>query len=361
MKNNTVMEIYWLRVVSCLAVVLLHSVAQVMVDYTGSESSYKVLEVLTALLMFGTPVFIFISEFLISRRYTNGVPKGFLLSRMKILLIPYAILAFLYGYLTVGELNIQMIKVSIISNIFLGSFVGYFILIIVQFYILHIVMDKFLKRYSAKFILTIGLIINLAYLAYFNFAEPLNIPLNSYIWDRGYWLPFVGWIFYFLLGYYMGKNYEEVKIKIDKYIVSIAAVGLVSMISVITVAYYDVIHLSSKRIDNILFTTCMILILIYVTSKIKELPYVVKIINNYSFSIYLIHLVFVKYLLSPLNSLNLNILVHIGLLFVISIVLSIGVSFVLNQFKWGKYLIGKPYEIKNIRGVRLKKKLAKVG
>lgn len=63
-----VKEIFFIRCISCLSVVMIHVLGITM----HSTSS-----MLMTLLMFSTPAFIFISEFLLSYSYPNGHQKVF--------------------------------------------------------------------------------------------------------------------------------------------------------------------------------------------------------------------------------------------------------------------------------------------
>lgn len=71
-------EIFMIRCISCLSVVLLHIISMVLMlqaealaDISHTVDSFR------TLLMFSTPAFIFISEFLLARSYPDGVPDGF--------------------------------------------------------------------------------------------------------------------------------------------------------------------------------------------------------------------------------------------------------------------------------------------
>src|SRR5690606_21810644 len=98
---------------------------------------------------------------------------------------------------------------NFLNNFFLGDFHGYFIIIIFQFYILHIIFTKYLSHFSPKLMLIITFTINFSYLAFFNFVEPFNIPFAENIWTQKSSLPFLGWVFYFALAFYGGRNAKE--------------------------------------------------------------------------------------------------------------------------------------------------------
>src|SRR5690625_5868361 len=77
--------------------------------------------------------------------------------------------------------------------------------------------SKYLNRLSPKVVLPVAFLINFAYLGFFNFVEAPNHAFAAYVWNPGYWMPFLGWIFYLALGFYCGRNYQAVLSMLRKY------------------------------------------------------------------------------------------------------------------------------------------------
>ncbi|GAB7054522.1 MULTISPECIES: acyltransferase family protein [unclassified Paenibacillus] len=338
MNANVVSEIFWLRALSCLSIVLIHSINFGMNNYPDS-AVVPAAEMLKAFLLFATPTFVFISEFLNAKAYRDGTPRGFLLKRAKILLFPYIILGMVYPFLS----NVQLtgVKTYIIEsakNIIFGDFIAYFILIILQFHILHVLFANMLSMASPRMILTVAFLINFVYLAAFNLTDPVSgVPFSGYIWNRGYFMLFPGWIFYFALGYYCGAHYDILKSNLHKYRVIVLLAPILTFLLSVSILNYTGIDLSSKRFDNILFSTSMIFLLMYITSKLKNVPRFIYLISNYSFSIYLLHLAFIL-VLRPLPIMGA--IAYIIYLFVTAIAGSILLAAILNRFPFGKYIVG---------------------
>lgn len=85
MAKNLVNEIFLLRAFACLAVVVIHSINSVFANFgIRKVPEYmeinNVLFVIQILLMFGTPMFVFISEFILANAYKGDAPKGFFLN-----------------------------------------------------------------------------------------------------------------------------------------------------------------------------------------------------------------------------------------------------------------------------------------
>ncbi|MDU9695137.1 acyltransferase family protein [Priestia aryabhattai] len=338
MKNNSIEEIYWLRALACLAIVFLHSIQESFLYYKGTNSGIieTVLLILLIAMMFATPTFVFISEFLLAKKYSTGVPNGFFKKRLLFLGIPYLFMGFIYALLDKENHSAAQVIKSTFENIFLGTFTVYFILIIFQFYILHTFFSKYLDKWSPKVVIPIALIINAIYLAFFTLTEPANIPYADYIWKRGYWLPFIGWLFYFVMGYYCGRNYDSF-IKIVKKYKVLITLGFVGSLGIVVVFTKMGIILSSKRPDILLYSTLVTFLIVAIQRSFRKTPQIIYVISKYSFSIFLIH----HLIIHALPHFNfLNMVSYTVFCFLISLGCSMIIAHFVNKFKYGKFLVG---------------------
>lgn len=337
-------EIFMLRAVACLSIVLLHSLA---VAQSGISNISDYLDIVVnsvrVLLTFGTPTFVFISMLLISYSYPNGLPTTFLGRRGKLILLPYLSMAVFYAFFSglVAALPIKEILINVSLNI-LGGYHGYFVLIIFQFYILCYFFNNYLSKKNPFTVILISLIINLIYLAIFNFSSsPIDNSLVNYFWVRGHWIPFVGWIFYFTVAYYCGKNYSDFLFLLNKNKNLILALVVSTGLVTVVLAKLEVIPLSSKSIMMLFFTTSMIATLYYTATKVKDTPYLLMKISEYSFSIYLLHMFFLSVVSKALQVLGIDLgIFNVVFLFVGSIIGSMIMTYIINRSKLGKYLVG---------------------
>ncbi|MFM9278481.1 acyltransferase family protein [Paenibacillus jiagnxiensis] len=344
MQKQLVGEIFWLRAIACLSVVVIHTYNFGYEFFPGERSGLT--DLIRMAFLFSTPTFVFISEFLNAKSYSSSVPDGFLKKRVKILLPPYIILGFVYPladhtYLEgihsyTGAMGAYIFAVA--KNLIFGDYVAYFILIIIQFHILHLLLSRFLLKMSPAVVLTVSFVINAGYLMFFNLVEPSSaLPMHGYIWGKGYWIPFPGWIFYFALGYYCGKNYDALKMKLEKYriLVLLAPILFYSLSAVLQQSL--LLEGTSKRFDMLLYTTSMIFLIIYLSSRIKTVPRIIYLISNYSFSIFLLHLLFF-YTLKPLPYMSM--LGYQIYIFIVGVAGAIIVSFLINKLPFGKFIVG---------------------
>ncbi|MEK3887246.1 acyltransferase family protein [Bacillus sp. FSL K6-3431] len=350
MNKKIINEVIWLRVVACISVVLGHSLITTNTILYEDVDSFgkKIVYLILMATYFATPVFIFISEFLLAKKYSNGLPPNFIKKRAKYLLVPYLFMSVVYGFVNADSLNPQSIMMTIIRNILLAESTVYFILIIFQFYFLHIVFYKKLNKWKPLTVISSTLLLNILYLSFFHFVNAPENEIASYIWRRGHWLLFVAWIFYFVMGFYIGKYFNKVKKKLHskKVAISLAFSTTCLLILVITNKYFDLIHtVSSKRIDILIYTASVILLVFSLSTFIKRTPNFIITISNYSFSIYLLHKVF----LAVFEAFNLNYfnpILHVVLAFLFSFFSSILISYLLNLGSFGKYLVGQNQQLK---------------
>jgi membrane-bound acyltransferase YfiQ involved in biofilm formation len=145
----------------------------------------------------------------------------------------------------------------------------------------------------------------------------------------------------------MGNNYSQIQNFIMKYKTAVLAAPIITGALVLALYNFDVITLnSSKRIDMIPFTLSMILALLYLF-KDRKASKIWLTINNYSFSIYFLHVFYVVVLTDLCARFKLTNFIVIAAVFAASTVLSIWTSWLLNKFSIGKYLVGRVNTIRS--------------
>lgn len=363
-KRRYLNEIVFLRSIACLCIAVVHSlgIAQGKTTFVNSTSDI-IVDSIYVLFTFGTPTFIFISMLLISYSYPNGLPKGFLKRRFMLIMLPFICMAVFYS----ADMNIfnqllagnitevfsaatwSTISSNVIGNL-KGGYHGYFILIIFQFYILAYLFHKFLSRRNPVVVILISLAINLVYLSVFNFMEP---PTESvamlHFWESGHWIPFVGWIFYFSLAFYCGLYYYEFVKILKKNKSTIVSITIVSGLLTVLLTILDLIPLSSKSVTMLFFTTGMIGVLYLIALKIKRIPNILVMVNNYSFSIYLLNTFYINITYTILLYLKVDFgIFNVFIFIAASTMASMMTAHLLNKLAFGKYLVGRVNVVKSI-------------
>jgi membrane-bound acyltransferase YfiQ involved in biofilm formation len=308
-------------------------------------------ELVGLLLTFGTPVFVFISQFVLSYAYPDRVPEGFWRKRVKYIFLPYIFFGTLYAGLkgldmasSQGIPLLQSVWYYLWRHLLLGDFHGYFILVIFQFYALYSLFLTYAKRFTPRNVLIISFAINVAYLGFFNLTQPADTAVANYIWDKMYWIFCPGWIFYFSAAYYLGRNEAWFREKLKKFrlVVYVLPVLTGALVLFVNEQGWITAH-SSKRIDMLLFASSMILFLFTIAASMRKVPRVLEWCSRYSFGIYLLHplllAIFVK-LPSSFGLQNLG-LFSVLLQFALCVVGSAIVMNIANRIPGGAYIFGR--------------------
>lgn len=338
--KRTISEVSIVRAIACMSVVLLHSI-----KFSTGESTEGPVQfgmwTLAGLLSFGTSTFVFISALILAYSYPKDLPKGFYKKRIQFLFIPFACMAVFYA-ITSGIMNDWSIPKLVVYNM-LGAYHGWFVLVIFQFYILHQLYARYIDRFRPMTVLVVSLIINVGYLAFFNLVPPISDnQYVAYIWDRGYWMPFTGWLFYFSLAYYCGKNYQQFLNVLEKYKWWIVAALPVSIGLIVYNNAFSSFGFGSKRMDMILFTVVMIFLMFLAFRRVTNIPPVLNLISQYSFGIYLVHWFYLEMMDLAIETFGIQIgYLEIPLLFFTGIALCIVTINLFNRFKLGQYIVGR--------------------
>lgn len=335
--------IFWMRAIACINIVLIHSLTSNFAEINSGQLDlfYKFFQLL---LMFSTPLFIFISEFLIAKNYNINLPNNFLKKRFKFLGLPFIliniVLVITYSkYNSLWDFILSYLKVT-----FMADSLTYFIVVILQFFVLHFLFCKWLIKLQPIPVIIVSLIITTLYLAIPKFIEMPDSGYLQIIWNREGWLIIFGWLSYFVLGFYLGIYYDKVMDKIQNYKYLIIS-GFILSITIVSINYFSGFstYVASKRMDMPFYTTMIILLFLLIFSYIKHVPKFILFISNYSFNIYLIHYFIVHQLGNLSNTPHLNVLYKL----ILTITISIGIAYIINLSSFGKYLIGNTYKVRH--------------
>jgi len=370
MSKKRIQELDFLRTVAIIMVVLVHAITRVVEIQQSNggmgEGMETMLLTLRLFATFGTPIFVFLSEFLLSYSYKDGLPDGFFKKRIKYILFPYLSMGVLYalvmtyegGSMTGAYAFSEFLK-NLGLNLVTGFYRhGYFIILIFQFYLLHYFLHRKLKNLDVRLILGGSLGMNVAYLLFFHGLQGMGIPYGDELVTLFTWGTAPAWIFYFACGYVLGRQKEAFHAwlkRMDRWIIPfVAASGLL-----LTAMNFSgmLTENSSKRFDMIFFTSAMFLLL-YRFARNKE--YSVKFtgfISRYSFGIYLLHMFFLFTMTEVMmqSTFWLHPMLGLTVLTLGSTAFSIAATHFLARFPWSTYVIGR-LEKKKSQPVRRKRK-----
>lgn len=370
MKKKRIEELDMLRSIAIMTVVIVHAITRVIEIHQsqGTLEAYEGITLFTLRLFttFGTPIFVFLSIFLLAYAYSDSLPENFMTKRIKYVLVPYISMSFIYALVMVHESGtisnggtISSYFLYVLRNLFFGFYRhGYFILLIFQFYILYKLLNDRLKKIHPAKLLLSTFIINITYLGFFNFIEPDFLPYGEFIWQGITWGTFPAWVFYFAIGYTGGRNLDKLNNWLNKYKILIVP-SIITSGGIMGYLYLSgsLLENSSKRFDMLLFSSSMFLLIYFIGTKIKRIPALFKFINRYSFGIYLFHMIYLylaTYLIKEYALIQVNPFLTLATLVAFSTIFSISTTYLLDKVSFGTYLIGR-LEKKKVENRKTKK------
>lgn len=355
MKKQRIEELDFLRTVAILMVVLVHAITRVIEihNYNGgiTEGMESALLTLRLFATFGTPIFVFLSEFLLSYSYKEELPQDFFKKRMKYIFLPYLSMGILYAFVmtyeagglaTTGFMEVfRNLGINLVTGFYRH---GYFILLIFQFYLLHYFFHKKLKNMNVKILLGGSLFINVAYLLLFHGIQGLGIPFGEEVVTVFTWGTAPAWIFYFAAGYVLGQRKEAFYRFLDGMDKRIKPLVVFSGGFLALMYFTGVLtENSSKRFDMIFFAASMFLLLYRHARKETYSKKVTGFISRYSFGIYLLHMLYLFLMTEYLIDIKLQLhpVITLVTLTVGSAALSVATTNLLSRFKWSTYVVGR--------------------
>lgn len=322
-----------LRVVACLCVVLLHATTNTEIINGYIENHYY--QFFRLLLCFATPTFIMLAMIILANRYQTGLSNHFLISRLKFIYVPFLFISFVYA-INMSLHNDYMGFTEILyRNIVFGDFVGWFVLTIMQLYILFFFLQK--SRLSMLWLAPIMMATGLLFLTFTNLA--FRIVLENEGFFRMF---FLGWLPYFTIAYFIGFYYQT----IAQYLVNYKYATIFFVIISVVIVYInfmfvdDAIH--SRRMDMILLVLAMTLFLLAFGQTLPRFT-IVNLLSRYSFGIFLIHWLVQEYI-APYTALLPTTFLQVLALFSFSLISCIAIIKMISFLPFSEYLIGKAHK-----------------
>lgn len=339
MKNLN--EINITRAIACIFVVLTHSmtsfIGNVDVDLVGED---KYIVWLRFVVICATPIFILLSETLISKNYPNKLPKGFFIKRIKYILVPYILVGLLLSYRD-AERTVPAFLELAYDKLVYGNWYGFFVLVIIQFYILHWLVGKYLSKINPIIPLVITFVISYAHMhSFVNVRAYYDFIITYYpLSDR---IHLFNWLFYFVVAYYIGRYYEEIMSFLYNkvWLLSLAVAGsyFYMMYNVFVNGYGRV---ASERYDLMFYTVSLFFLLLVVIRKYAIHSELLIKISSFSYFIYLTHLFVMSFYVELTLSLADTFFGYVGIMTFLTIATSIGWAFLFYSTRTTQLFTGK--------------------
>lgn len=280
-KTDKLYELDYMRFIACFAVMIVHITATGVTGYIHGSLPHIVMLSLNRSLKFTTPIFIFLSGVTSFYSYRKKEFKyiPFIIRRLEKVLVAYLLWCIIY-YAAYMKLGFYSFDISFFTkSVLLGtmSYHLYFVIIIVQMYIVGPIFYKLLKDSNYKIIiLIVSAIITVLCAEYIRFE-------NS---DR----LFIKYIFFYMLGIFVTLEYDKYISWINKHKVFIT-IGYVAFSAAYTlVSYYDLsVNIFAWFVFSIFSVFFVYYIGLIAKKAFSKIYSFIKLFGQSSYYIYLMH------------------------------------------------------------------------
>lgn len=336
-------ELTYARAIFCIIIVLVHAMTGFINDIHVGAIQKRIVQIMQIMLLSATPCFIMLSEILLGMRYSKYLPKNFLTKRIKFILLPYIV----FALFVILEIYFDPAKHFtlwyLILNILIeGKFFGWFVLVIFQFFILHMLFYKVLDKMKPLIPIVVSLAISFthALLMYYS-TTYLNWWHEHYIlYNRTIIL---NWLFYFVLGFYIGKYYDVVMEFVQRKIYWILLLFIASA-GVIAIDFFkfEVYFNESNRFDLFVFSAAFFVLIISLSKILCRIHLTfIYMISEISFFIYLSHQIIVEHISRGLASFVRYPFMFFTLTTIFTIGFCIGLGIVLSFIPYVRFIVGR--------------------
>ncbi len=323
------------RSIATLAVILVH-ILGVYINSYGSidETSWAITTLFGSGIRFCVPFFLMLTgALLLNKDYTI---KSFLKKRFSRILLPFLFWSIIYVFI---QNNFQIDNsIKDLSSIFLKptAFHLWYIYMLIGIYLIIPVVNQVTKGVSRNIILY--------YLLIWFAVLFFNLPLLSKLpksFDLTY---FSGYLGYVLLGFYLyrysGNVFRYKKILFTIFLASVLfTFGFTYLYSTKYFKYAD--QFFNYLTPNIvLMSSSLFLLLMNSSSPHGKFTVLVNLISKYSYGIYLSHIatiMLLQFFLPHLFQLNLMSIIFV---FLLCVIVSFVITYILNKLPFGKYFAG---------------------
>lgn len=275
-----------LRGLAIIGVVLIHCLKY------QDQYSLNASIILRQLINFSVPLFIALSGFFLAgTKVTNKSEYGiFLKKRIPRVYIPYFVWSLLFiavGLCSAKEINMGRQLFNLAT--FQTKAIFYFVALIIQYYILFPVLERFLS----KKLLIVSAIISLLcciFIFMFQYYTHRSLPLIIYAGNA------FTWILFFVLGMYLKKY----KFKVKKSV--LIALAVIAFLLSTAESFFQIRlsgdignAVSAVKISSFIYSTLVIVLLLNYKHSSKT---IFSDLGKVSYAIYLLHLLALKLLIS---------------------------------------------------------------
>lgn len=344
-KKDRIIYLDILRIIAAATVILLHVSASNWHNVDANTNTWLIFDFFDSISRFCVPIFVMISGAL----FLN---KDISIKKIYTKYIFRIIAAFIFWSIIYGIFNFtQGIKLKeIVSQFFKGHYHMWYLIMIVGIYMItpitkKIVEDKNIMKYFLILSLVFAIIIPQIFVLFSAFKIKGNSILN-YWWSNLNFHFALGYVGYFILGYYLNNKVSNKKDKLISCILMTIGFGSTFIISVICTRYFESITNFFDNLSiNVLLESAGIFIFIKETFNKKvslKMEKIIRKVSKNSFGVYLVHPLIIEILKFNfgITTLSWNPIISIIIITIVVTVISYIISAVLNSIpKVNKYIV----------------------
>ena len=284
------------RGIAIIAVVGIHASAFSLRQHSSTSEWNLPVVAYQQLLNFAVPAFIFISGYWLSKKPIESLEgyKEFLTRRLSRVLVPYFLWSFVYiayGAVVTHKIDAGEILITLLTGRAPGVNYYWFIVLIVQFYIITPFLQHLnRRRYGLLFVIILNVLALI-----FRYVSRLH--LNWSIPSMGL---FYSWLVFFQIGLLAGTS-DNITFNLRRLrffiIPAIAVFLLASQLEAIILlsSYGDLyVAVSPVKFSSFFYSISLILGFLFVRERFENWPKLLTTIGRYSFGIYLVHISILK-------------------------------------------------------------------
>ncbi|MBR2877391.1 MAG: acyltransferase family protein [Clostridia bacterium] len=355
MEKERIVYFDYLRVFAMLAVMVLHVATQGWETADVNSFQWNVLNIYDSLVRWGVPVFVMISGALflskevdVKKLYTKNIAR---------LAVAFVVWSVFYAvYLPVSKLvltgeNTFSIK-TMVSEVITGAYHMWFIPMIIGLYICvplikQFVLNEKLMKYYLKlsfiFAFLVPQLINILSdftpLSTFGIIDSVEKLLSDMHLDILF-----GYVFYFVLGYFLSKTEFSKDKRIKIYIGGLCGFLLTVLLTALaSVKAGSAVETYYLNFNVNVFLEAVAVFVLFKQMKLKnnKLNKAVTAFSQYSFGAYLVHIFVISALIVVgINTSICNAVLSVPIVSLIVIIASFIISFVLNKIPFiNKWLV----------------------
>lgn len=346
-KNKKLVYFDYLRVLAGLAVVLLHVACISSYNFDTRSWGWVVSKFYEGITEWAVPIFVMISGALFLSREID-TKKLYTKYILKLVVAYFAWSSFYIAVVPIVKhlfvKNSPISLTSILGHIIGGEYHMWFLPMIIGLYMTVPVLKEIIRsNKTIKYFMTVSFVFAFLFPQVVTmsndfigglFATGLN-EIEVLINDHAQLHFFIGFPFYFVLGYVLNKT--DLSIKHRKYIYILGVIGFLSTVTLNTVSAWKANTPSETYFDAFRINVLLEVVALHTWFKYKgyqhiKLNAIVSALAKYSFGTYLIHIFIIRLLADiGMSTLICSPILSVPIIFIVAAAISYVASWVLNK------------------------------